>query len=154
METTTCLKCNISFNHYGKNRKYCSRKCYGANNTGDKNVSKNSEVRAKISLSKIGNKNWMFNRKMELCPTWKGENAGYQAKHSWIKRMFGSPETCEECKKTGLCGKKIQWANISQEYKRIRSDWRRLCTSCHRIFDKHNLKVKKDPVTGRFIKKK
>lgn len=66
---------------------------------------------------------------------WKGDNAGYQAKHIWIREKFGSPLDCEQCKKTVENTRKIQWANISGEWWRERNDWRRLCTSCHRKFD-------------------
>ncbi|MEN6567167.1 MAG: hypothetical protein ABFC57_12805 [Veillonellales bacterium] len=31
-----------------------------------------------------------------------------------------------------------EWANISGEYKRSRSDYMELCPSCHRLFDKGN----------------
>lgn len=70
---------------------------------------------------------------------WKGENAGYWTKHKWIVKEYGNPSKCEDC---GVVGKKniggrwtIQWANISGEYKRIVSDYKGLCVSCHIKFD-------------------
>ena len=66
---------------------------------------------------------------------WKGEQAGYGAKHDWIKLHFGKPKFCEKCKTKDA--KKFEWANISKKYKRLRKDWLRLCTSCHRKLDGH-----------------
>lgn len=63
------------------------------------------------------------------------ENASLPAKHAWMNRHFGKPMKCEECKKTYEKTLIMHWANISGEYKRVRSDWRRLCISCHRKFD-------------------
>ena len=63
---------------------------------------------------------------------WKGDNAGYVAKHIWIKYHFGKASKCECCRKTK---KKITWANISGKFLRNRKDWKQLCISCHRKFD-------------------
>lgn len=64
---------------------------------------------------------------------WKGDAAGYRAKHTWMAVEFGQPALCEHCGATDK--KRYHWANISGEYKRIRSDWKRLCVSCHVKFD-------------------
>lgn len=66
---------------------------------------------------------------------WKGDNVGYNALHSWINRKLGKPNTCENCKKSGLVGRQIHWANVSREYKRDLTDWKRLCKKCHEIYD-------------------
>ena len=70
----------------------------------------------------------------EKHPNWKGDNVSYQALHSWVRLRLGRPMKCEHCGRTDK--KKYEWANISGEYKRELSDWVRLCTKCHRIFDK------------------
>jgi len=70
---------------------------------------------------------------------WKGELAGYLSKHTWMNRTFGKPSECEGCGATKA--KKFEWANISGEYKRERSDWKRLCTSCHMKMDGHAYKM-------------
>lgn len=70
---------------------------------------------------------------------WKGNNAGYGAIHDWVRLHFGSPAFCEHCgTKTA---KKYEWANISKEHKRDRTDWLRLCTSCHHKYDESRKKM-------------
>ena len=73
---------------------------------------------------------------------WKGENASYSAKHKWMYKQFGQPNTCENCRKTKLKGRFIQWANISGKHKRERTDWLRLCTKCHKNYDLTKRKLK------------
>jgi len=68
---------------------------------------------------------------------WKGEKAGYHAKHGWVNRWLGRPEKCMACEKDGLIKQKIHWANISGEYKREITDWLRLCAKCHALFDRN-----------------
>jgi hypothetical protein len=67
---------------------------------------------------------------------YKGEKAGYTSKHQWVARHYGQPTMCEHCQTNNLIGHQINWANISGEYKRDRTDWVRLCVKCHRLFDK------------------
>ena len=81
------------------------------------------EHRAKISFSLLGEKS----------PFWKGDSAGIKPKHAWIKRMRGTPSYCEHCKRTDK--KQYDWANVDHKYKRVLSDWLRLCTTCHRKYD-------------------
>lgn len=77
---------------------------------------------------------------------WKGDNASYRAKHMWIVKHYGKANKCEQkgCSypKVVDAGRRIiekpsryEWANISGEYKRDRSDWVMLCPSCHRKID-------------------
>ena len=69
---------------------------------------------------------------------WKGGEASYFAKHIWMVNNHGNPSECEQC---GIEGKKngrswsIHWANISGQFLRDLSDWKRLCVPCHRRFD-------------------
>ena len=67
-------------------------------------------------------------------PQWKGNKAGIVAIHSYIKNHYGKPNKCEDCGTTKA--KKFEWANISGEYHRDIKDFKRLCTKCHRAFDK------------------
>lgn len=66
---------------------------------------------------------------------WKGDSASYSAKHHWIANNYGKPEVCQICRRTGLKGRAINWANISDKYVRDRKDWLRLCRKCHACFD-------------------
>lgn len=63
---------------------------------------------------------------------WKGDNVGKDALHFWVIRHKKDPGFCEHC---GTKDKKLEWSNISQQYKRILSDWQRLCRSCHLKYD-------------------
>ncbi len=69
-------------------------------------------------------------------PMWKGDDAGYNARHNWIKRQCGKAYEgrCSEC------GEKnnLEWANISYEYKREVSDWKILCAKHHDAYDRKN----------------
>lgn len=71
---------------------------------------------------------------------WKGDKAGYHAKHRWVESKLGKPNTCAKCKKGELKGAQIHWANRSGKYKRDLKDWIRLCAGCHGRFDKGNRK--------------
>lgn len=61
---------------------------------------------------------------------WKGDKAGYNAKHDWVRDHYGRADHCE----INLLhiSTIYHWANRSGLYKRIRTDWRQLCPSCHR----------------------
>ena len=87
-----------------------------------------------------GNVNYFKNNKFigESHKNWKGEEVGYDALHRWIIRYKGQPETCEKCGKTGLKKQQIHWANIDHKYKRVLDDFIRLCSMCHREYDKEN----------------
>ena len=77
-----------------------------------------------------------------LHPSWKGDEVSYSVLHGWIHRNYGFPPTCEQCGLESSNHRKIHWANISKQYKRVKSDWKRLCVKCHFIFDKHPYHVK------------
>jgi len=66
---------------------------------------------------------------------WKGDKVSYRSLHKWVERHLGKSDTCEECGIKNFIGHQIHWANINHEYKRNLTDWRRLCTKCHGIFD-------------------
>ena len=72
----------------------------------------------------------------EKSPNWTGNNVTYKGLHLWVKYYRGTPTTCENCKKTGLSGHQIHWANKSHQYKRDLTDWLRLCVKCHKKYDK------------------
>lgn len=59
------------------------------------------------------------------------ETVSYRAIHKWIERTLGRPKKCLHCGTT----EKLNWANVSGEYKRDLTDWMELCSSCHRKHD-------------------
>ncbi len=79
-------------------------------------------------------------------PHWKGKLVGYGGLHHWIKKVSGKAVMCENCNSV----KNVEWANISRKYKRVISDWKQLCRSCHHVFD--DITSKRNRATnGRFI---
>lgn len=76
--------------------------------------------------------------KGENCHQWKGNDVGYRALHMWVDKYLGKPRYCEECKISTYKQRYYHWANISGNYQRIKTDWRRLCAKCHGAFDKAN----------------
>lgn len=83
---------------------------------------------AKITRNgfKDGEKHW----------NWVGDKVSYSSLHAWVRKHKGTPQSCEFCKTTGH--RKYEWANKDHKYKRNLDDWIRLCTSCHRKYDKSN----------------
>jgi len=78
-----------------------------------------------------GKNNPNFGRYDSKSSRWKGNDVGYRGLHYWVERKLGKPDICEYCGKSGLKGHQIHWANKSDEYKRILTDWFRLCPKCH-----------------------
>jgi len=63
---------------------------------------------------------------------WKGNKVGYSALHGWLDNNFEKPDRCEQC---GRFNRRLEWANVSGEYKRDRDDFIVLCVPCHHAFD-------------------
>ena len=95
------------------------------------------ETKQKIR-EKRGNEDYFKKHKFkgENHAHWKGEDASYISLHHWLYRELGQPDVCEFCKKSGLSGRHIHWANKSGEYKRNLEDWLRLCAKCHYHYDR------------------
>ena len=76
---------------------------------------------------------------------WLGEDAGYGSKHKWISYNFGKASECQNilCKGENL--KRFEWANISGDHKRDRSDYIQLCVPCHRRWDMGLINIKTKP---------
>ena len=120
---------NCSVNSWTK-RKYCSRVCAQKDKTAPWLISHQIKPGERLSLStqfKKGMNAGASNNK------WKGDKAGYVAKHLWVSHHFGKPQECVHCLTTEL--RAYHWANVSGEYKRKRDDWLRLCVPCHRRYD-------------------
>lgn len=119
-----CLICGKEYraikDFKAQKQKYCSRECY------EKAWTKEIRPRLKTPGGKRGIDN----------PEWKGDEAGYSAKHYWLSRKYGKPKKCEMC--GTIDANKYEWANKDHKYKRIRKDWMRVCTRCHRRYDYEN----------------
>ncbi len=100
------------------------------------------DVKKKMSLSK---KEWYssdagkrFKEKLSISMMgsnnleWKGNEVGYNALHSWIRKHKPNSNICECCNKKT---KKLGCANTSGEYKRDINDYEWLCYKCHSIKD-------------------
>ncbi len=64
------------------------------------------------------------------------DNPSYSHIHKTIRKKYGDAKYCEHCNKADK--KRYEWANKDHKYSLKRSDWQRLCTSCHRIYDLEN----------------
>lgn len=150
-----CQICQKKFNAYG-NRITCGQKCraiIAAKKRKVNNWTHTEKFRKRISELLTGRKLSPETRKKLIgkIPWNKGTkgimpsgeksgvwsiNPSYRALHLWVERQLGKPDTCNYCGKIGLSGRAIQWANISKQYLRIRSDWIRLCAKCHKAYDR------------------
>jgi len=119
VEEKKCLECGQIFkrkkNYFGiawTKVKYCSRQCFGK------------------KLSKIQFEKFKDETKH---PRWKGDGVGYYGVHDWLTKHYGQPKECEIC---GLNDpkRKYHWANLTN-YLRRRENWKRMCVSCHRLYD-------------------
>lgn len=61
---------------------------------------------------------------------WKGQDAGYTAKHDYARKYY-KQNSCEDCGTTD----NLHIANISGNYLRKPEDWKTLCAKCHYKFD-------------------
>lgn len=69
-------------------------------------------------------------------PHWVGDRVSYSSLHAWVRQHKGTPQKCEICGQTK--SRKYEWANKDHSYRRNLDDWIRLCTKCHRQYDKDN----------------
>lgn len=96
------------------------------------------ELRKKISEAMKGK------RINEKHPLWKGGNAGYRALHDWVRKNKPMKIKCETCGNV----RKLQASHKNHNYSRDLSEYRWLCSSCHKKYDinlknaKQNQKLK------------
>ena len=159
-EKRNCKWCNSSFqpenSEINRGRgNYCSRKCVCEMNKENRKVEKrvfNCLYCNKSFLERLTRNSNIYcsqecyweDRRQQNRPDleeenhscWIGDKVGYNALHSWVKKHLGYPDVCEHCKKNGLSGRQIHWANKDHEYKRILEDWLRLCAKCHSSYDR------------------
>jgi len=131
-----CVDCGKMLSQYKAIRcKSCSMR--GAHNHfyGRKHTRDALEKIAKAGIGRKFPPQWYEGRSKtdDKHPGWKGDSVGYHGLHLWIGRKLGKPKHCVHCGSTKE--KVYHWANVSGEYKRDLSDWKRLCVRCHSIMD-------------------
>jgi hypothetical protein len=112
--------------------RYCSRSCQGKSywQKGHKPWNKNLKGTHFSPNTEFKPRKWKFN----------GTRIEYINLHNEIRKMLGTPDTCEHCNVNKLTGRQIHWANKSGKYLLDRSDWLRLCAKCHYKYDKVDYK--------------
>lgn len=97
-----------------------------------------NKVKKKISKSNTGKK-----QKTGIeSAHWIGNKVKYHSMHLWIRRVWGQPQYCEFCrinnapKNKGRKRDYFNWSMKHGTYSRERTDWIRLCRSCHCKYDK------------------
>jgi len=147
-----CPICHESFravkDWHNAKQKYCSKKCWAIRSPKDERkclwcggafLAWKSQTKKYCSIY-CRNKDYVGKRTGDSHPGWKGTRASYSAVHKWINNILGKPKKCDICGSTTK--PKYEWACINHEYKRVLSDWVRLCSKCHKAFDKkENRKV-------------
>lgn len=114
---------NIPWNK-GKTRPPFSKRWREAMSKAGKGKKFTLEHKLKIGEALKGLKNY----------AWKGDKVAYVTLHNWVMKWKGKPQKCEICGTTEA--KKYEWANVDHSYKRILEDYIRMCTKCHRKYDK------------------
>ena len=117
----TCKQCRKVFiPEETRKRTFCSKQCSSLFRKGKPGATKGQK---------------RPNKTGENHHNWKGDSVSYSGLHYWVVSRLGKPDTCVHCKKSGLYGKDINWANKSGDYLRDINDWMRLCVFCHRKYD-------------------
>jgi hypothetical protein len=79
-------------------------------------------------------------------PWFKGDDAGYNALHTYLRKYFPKAGRCEECGRAAP----TDYALIKgREYSRDRNDYRELCRRCHVSYDEIGGSRWRDVITGR-----
>src|SRR5574343_640247 len=80
------------------------------------------------------------NQKGENNNNWKPDGVTYAAFHYRMKALLGRPKMCEVCGTTEE-KRTYDWANLTGKYDDP-SDYKRMCRSCHWIFDQKHTNFK------------
>lgn len=133
----------------GKNRIFCSVKCYQNSNRGKvrliclackkEYLTYIAQVRHRgSSYCSRGCYHGHMGQRFsgENSPSWKGENICYSGKHRHIRNAYGKADRCEnpDCEKISA---QFEWAlKHGHDYTRNPEDYFQLCKKCHRNYDK------------------
>lgn len=104
-----------------KGAKYCSKECYWE--------SKHDEPWNKGKKGLTRGNSGSFSHKKSVHSLSLSE---YKYIHYKVRRLFGDPTECVHC---GDTKSRLEWANMSGQYRFERSDWIQLCPGCHYKFD-------------------
>lgn len=114
---------------------------------------RSKKAKLKISLSLLGK----FD---EESRRWKGNKVSYTGLHKWVYKHLGKADKCENrncvyprknnARRWVYFSKRFEWANISGKYLRDLRDWKKLCGSCHRKFDRLVIKKRKEFILNNF----
>ncbi len=137
-----CLVCSGEFLRYrNKDRPqlFCSRSCFLS-----------SDYYSNLQREK------MLARDMrgERNPYWKGDAIKYKSLHRWVELQWGlaRDQDCSNCH--GASGsRKMNWANLDQQYSRDRKSWRVMCKKCHSQYDEKHFKIYSLGSSNRFTLK-
>lgn len=69
----------------------------------------------------------------------KNNKHDYANIHYWVNSRLGKADICNNCGSN----KKVEWANKSHKYLKIKKDWVKLCKKCHVNYDYGKIKLKK-----------
>jgi len=78
-------------------------------------------------------------RLMSKAYQWKGELAGYAAKHHFLRKILGNAKFCMI--DPNHISKKYSWHNIYGNGSRTPSDYISVCESCHRKIHNNNPEI-------------
>jgi len=95
------------------------------------------ETKKILSIKKIGKLNPLYGKHpANYIDGRSSKLSSYTQLHGWVRKNKGIPKECNFC---GTQEGKIEWANISWEYKKDINDYMPLCVECHKGFDSNNI---------------
>jgi hypothetical protein len=133
----TCGQCKKVFEVWPSrlHTKYCSAKCAYASRKGKPSWNKS------LLGFRAGEKRPGIIPQGEKNGCWKGEKVGYRGLHIWVAKSLGKPKRCSNCGDAKGSERRYHWANRSQKYKRVLTDWIRLCAVCHKAYDAGKISI-------------
>ncbi len=130
-----CAQCGTDFESASwRNRKFCCHACYGKYRKAKRMLppSRKGVFHTEGHKRRLSAILKQSVRRGSDSPYWKGDGVGYIRLHEWVYEQMGQPSHCEKC---GTTEGNFEWANKSREYRRVLSDWIRLCKPCHFRYD-------------------
>lgn len=136
---TNCLECG----NIVRKKKYCSQTCYwdslkgrpSKTNTQIEKICRYCQRSFKVKRYRKDAAYFCSHICSSNARLLPDDKVTYNSIHHWVAGRLGRPKTCSECSLSSDNSRQFHWANVSGEYKRDLSDWKRLCVSCHLKFD-------------------